>query len=43
MKGLLELLGEILNILYDQMETALVLFGAYGFALLNGIVKLRKG
>ena len=43
MKGLLELPGEILNILYDQMDTAFVLFGAYGFALLNSIVKLRKG
>ena len=43
MKGLLELPGEILNILYDQMDTAFVLFGMYGFALLNGIVKLRKG
>ena len=43
MKGLLELPGEILNILYDQMDTAFVLFGMYGFALVNGILKVRKG
>ena len=43
MKGLLELPGEILNILYDQMDTAFVLFGAYGFTLLNGIVRIKKG
>ena len=42
LKGLLNLPGEILNILYDQMNTAFVLFGAYGFALLNGIVKVRN-
>lgn len=42
LSGFLSLPNIILNALYAEMDTAMVVLGAYGFALVNGLLKLRK-